>query len=159
MHIHLFAMEAMRETPPALDPPALDPMDCNCHALQQAARQATQFYGRYLAQEGLRAGQFSILSKLKRLGPLPISELAAATAMDRTTMSRAVLPLKRDRLVAIGAGDDGRARVVRLTPTGEARLAAAAARWREAQRDFEESLGPPVAANLREALSRVASLG
>ena len=147
----------MRKTP--ILQPALDSADCNCNALQQAARQANQFYGRYLAQEGLRNGQFSILSKLKRLGPLPISELAAILAMDRTTMSRAVQPLERDKLVAIGPGDDGRARVVRLTPAGEAKVQSASVRWREAQKDFEQALGPEIAASLRATLGRVVELG
>jgi DNA-binding MarR family transcriptional regulator len=154
-------MEAMRDKPVSspVSAPALDPTDCNCNALQQAARQVNQFYGRHMAKEGLRTGQYSILSKLKRLGPLPISELAALMAMDRTTMSRAVQPLKRDKLVAIGAGEDGRSRVVRLTTAGEARVASASARWREAQKEFEQALGPLVAAQLRETLGRVVALG
>ena len=42
--------------------------------------------------------------------------------MDRTTLGRAIRPLERDKLLAIGAGDDGRTRCLRLTATGAARL-------------------------------------
>src|SRR3974390_3241105 len=97
---------------------------CNCLAIRQAARVITQLYDRHLAAENLRTTQYSILSKLGRLGPLPINALAQSMAMDRTTLGRAVQPLERDRLIAIAADRDGRrARIVRLTQAGAARAA------------------------------------
>ncbi|MBV9686386.1 MAG: hypothetical protein JO096_04145, partial [Alphaproteobacteria bacterium] len=51
----------------------LKPELCNCLALRQAARHVTQFYDRFLASAGLRATQFGILAKLRRLGPMTIS--------------------------------------------------------------------------------------
>src|SRR4030088_2944710 len=45
-----------------------EPAICNCLALRQAARHTTQLYDRHLAPEGLRTTQYSILSKLARLG-------------------------------------------------------------------------------------------
>jgi DNA-binding MarR family transcriptional regulator len=137
--------------------PALEPTACNCLALRQAARHVTQFYDRYLAVDGLRATQYSIIAKLSRLGPLSINELAALMVMDRTTTGRAVRPLERDKLVAIGRGSDGRSRVVRLTPAGAKRAKAATVRWRKAQRLFERSYGVAAAAQLRAALGRVLS--
>src|SRR5262249_51521187 len=139
--------------------PALEPAACNCLAIRQAARQITQIYDRHLAAEGLRTSQYSILARLSRLGPLPINELAALMVMDRTTMGRAVRPLEREKLVAIGPGVDARTRVVRLTAAGEQRIKAAGARWREAQREFEIAYGVEDAAKLRAALARVVSIG
>jgi DNA-binding MarR family transcriptional regulator len=135
--------------------PSLDQTDCNCLALRQAARHVSQFYDGHLASEGLKTTQYSILAKLNRLGPLSINELAKSMVMDRTTLGRAVRPLERDRLLTIGPGDDGRTRSLRLTPAGRARLKAAAARWRDAQAEFELAFGVPDAANLRTALQRV----
>src|SRR5262249_50242014 len=80
--------------------PALDRTACNCLALRQAARHVSQLYDSYLASEGLRTTQFSILAKLDRLGPLSINELAKSMIMDRTTLGRAVRPLQRDRLLS-----------------------------------------------------------
>jgi DNA-binding MarR family transcriptional regulator len=131
------------------------PAICNCLALRQAARHTTQLYDRHLAPEGLRTTQYSILSKLARLGPQSINALAAMMVMDRTTTTRAVRPLARDKLVSIEAGDDGRTRVVRLTAAGEKRAKAAAARWREAQREFEAGYGAGEAVRLRAELARV----
>jgi DNA-binding MarR family transcriptional regulator len=135
--------------------PSLDQAACNCLALRQAARHVSQIYDGHLASEGLRTTQYSILAKLSRLGPLSINELAKSMIMDRTTLGRAVRPLERDRLLSIGAGDDGRTRSLRLTAAGEARLKAAAAKWRAAQKEFEAAFGVGEAADLRTALRRV----
>lgn len=131
---------------------------CNCFAIRSAARHASQFYDRHLAASGLRTTQFSVLANLRRAGSLSINELAAAMAMDRTTMGRALRPLEREGLVAIGPGRDGRTRSLSLTEPGRARLGEAAALWSEAQTAFERAYGPAEAASLREALARVREL-
>jgi DNA-binding MarR family transcriptional regulator len=142
---------------PKTAPPAAgdDQTPCNCLALRQAARHLTLVYDRHLAEVGLRSTQYSILSKLGRLGPLPIGKLADTMVMERTALGRALRPLERDRLVAVGAGPDARTRSVSLTAKGEARLKAAAVRWRQAQTDFEGAYGADAARTLRSSLRRV----
>jgi DNA-binding MarR family transcriptional regulator len=149
----------MQETPDSAAGAAPDSAACNCLAIRQAARQATQLYERHLAAVGLTASQYSILAKLARLGPLSINALATEMVMDRTTTGRAIRPLARDRLVAIETGRDARTRLVRLTASGVKRLKAASACWTAAQRDFEQRYGASEAASLRAALARVAALG
>jgi len=136
-------------------PPALDSTECNCLALRQAARHVSQIYDSHLAAVGLKGTQYSILAKLNRLGPLSINELAKSMVMDRTTLGRAVRPLQRDKLLTIGAGDDGRTRRLQLTAAGQAKVKAAAAQWREAQKKFELAFGVGESAELRTALRRV----
>jgi DNA-binding MarR family transcriptional regulator len=136
----------------------VDATPCNCLALRQAARHISQLYDQHLAEVGLRTTQYSILSKLGRLGAMPISKLAVTMVMERTALSRAIGPLERDGLVKVGAGPDGRTRSVKLTPTGQARLKAAAAHWRRAQKDFEIAVGAGNAADLRSELQRVISV-
>ncbi len=138
-------------------PPSLDPTRCNCLALRQAARHVSQIYDGHLASESLRTTQYSVLAKSNRLEPMSINELANSMVMDRTTLGRAIRPLERDGLLMIGAGDDGRTRSLRLTARGEARLKAAKAKWREAQREFEIAFGARDAADLRTVLQRVVS--
>src|SRR5881398_2269509 len=106
-------MRAMRKPSPSLDP-----IDCNCQALRQAARHVSQIYDSHLAGAGLKTSQYSILAKLGRLGPLSINELAKLMVMDRTRLGRAVRPLERDKLLRIEADDDARRRKLKLTPTG-----------------------------------------
>jgi len=143
----------MEENPPV----SLDRSACNCFALRQAARHVTQIYDRHLAKAGLRATQYSLLAKLSRLERVSINELAKSMVMDRTTLGRALRPLEREGLLTIGAGDDGRTRSLSLTPAGEARLDAAAAKWRDAQEEFEMAFGASQATNLRTTLRRVIS--
>src|SRR5260370_33609472 len=82
----------------AMSETELKPELCNCLAIRQAARHVTQFYDQFLAPVGLRATQFSILAKLKRLGPMPINGLARELVMGRTTLGRNILPLERTGL-------------------------------------------------------------
>jgi DNA-binding MarR family transcriptional regulator len=134
---------------------SIDRTPCNCLALRQAARHLTQVYDRHLAQEGLRSTQYSILSVLGRLGAQPIGRLAEIMVVERTALGRALRPLKRDKLVAVGAGPDARTRSVSLTAKGDARLKSAAARWRHAQNEFEAAFGAEAALALRTSLHRV----
>src|SRR5215469_10021307 len=97
--------------------------DCNCFAVRSAARHVSQFYDQFLVPIGLRTTQFSILAKLKRLGPLTINALADEMVMDRTTLGRNILPLERDGLIRIEASTaDRRAKQLHLTKAGKKRL-------------------------------------
>src|SRR5215472_14604686 len=127
VRMHAFGMRPMQMN---MRTDKTEPAICNCLALRQAARHASQLYDRHLAAEGLTTSQYSMLAKLLRLGPQSIGALAEMMVMDRTTTTRAVQPLARDKLVAIAPGEDERTRMVRITPAGEKRTRAAAARWR-----------------------------
>ncbi len=132
--------------------------ECNCLALRQAARHVSQFYDQHLALAGLRTTQFSILAKLKRLGPMTINALARELVMDRTTLGRTMLPLEREGLIAIKDGTlDCRSKELTVTKTGTERLQRAAKLWVEAQRKFEERFGARRAADLRGLLGEVVS--
>jgi DNA-binding MarR family transcriptional regulator len=138
-----------------LDLSPLDQSLCHCLALRQAARHLSHIYDRHMAQVDLRGSQFSILSKLGRLGPMPIGKLAEIMVIERTALGRALRPLERDRLVKVGAGPDGRTRSVSLTTAGETRLKAAVVHWHKAQVEFETKYGADAAAGLRTSLRRV----
>jgi DNA-binding MarR family transcriptional regulator len=139
------------------DTEALVP-ECNCLALRQAARHATQFYDRYLAPTELRTTQFSILAKLKRMGPMTINALAGELVMDRTTLGRTMLPLERDGLITVkDATSDRRSKELHLTRAGAERLRAARKLWSEAQTRFEAVFGAERAFKLRNELRAVAS--
>jgi len=116
----------------------------------------TQFYDRFLAPTGLRTTQFSMLSKLKRLGPMTINALAADLVTDRTTLGRNIQPLERDGLIVIKQGrSDRRSRELHLTEAGAARLRSAVKGWAEAQTRFEAAFGDKRAAELRGLLRAV----
>ena len=134
--------------------------DCNCLALRQAARHVTQFYDQFLAPTELRATQFSILAKLKRIGPITINALASDLVMDRTTLGRNIRPLQRDGLIAIVKGrSDRRSKELHLTEAGAARLRPALKAWTDAQMRFETAFGRDRAADLRALLGTVIASG
>jgi DNA-binding transcriptional ArsR family regulator len=78
---------------------------CACTTLRRAARAVTAAYDTALAPSGLRITKFSILRKLARIGPLPVTRLAAEAALDRSTMGRNLNPLERRGLVRIEVGN------------------------------------------------------
>ncbi|MBV9054250.1 MAG: winged helix-turn-helix transcriptional regulator, partial [Hyphomicrobiales bacterium] len=116
--------------------------ECTCLAVRQAARHISQFYDQHLASAGLRTTQFSILAKLKRVGPMTINALADALVMDRTTLGRNILPLEREGLLAIAPGrEDRRSKELSVTSAGVERLRAAIKGWSEAQSQFARAFG------------------
>jgi DNA-binding MarR family transcriptional regulator len=126
---------------------------CACITLRRAARAVTAAYDAALAPSGLRITQFSILRRLARLGPLPVTRLAAEAALDRSTMGRNLNPLERRGLVRIKVGNaDQRERIAYLTAAGEAAIAAALPHWRKTQKQIAALVQPSVIAKLADQL-------
>jgi len=126
---------------------------CHCSALRQAARYVTVLYDRHLAAAGLRSTQFSILTRLKELGPTTTNAQAHAMVMDRTTLGRNILPLQRRRLIVVKRSeDDARRKEPYVTKAGLARLEAGFDGWPKAQAQFEGTLGKEHASKLRDLL-------
>ncbi|MFA6266082.1 MAG: MarR family transcriptional regulator [Pseudolabrys sp.] len=137
---------------------AAEEFPCNNLALRQASRRLGQIYDRHFAAAGLRGSQYSILSRLNRLGPMTVGRLAEAMVIERTALGRALKPLQRDKFIAIAAGNDARIREVSLTNKGKAKFEAARRHWLKAQAEFEAAYGADDAAALRAALRRVVAV-
>jgi len=110
---------------------------CTCTTLRRATRALTGLYDAALSPTGLRVTQFSVLRVLDRSGPLTITALAAAAALDRSTMGRNLNPLQRRRLVNIMSSKDQRERLVRVTRAGRAAIKRALPRWDAVQSQVE----------------------
>jgi DNA-binding MarR family transcriptional regulator len=90
--------------------------------------------------------------------PAPnLSALAEATGLDRSTLGRNLKVLEELGVVALGPGDDGRDRVVALTPQGEQTLRAATRTWLRLQERVSATLGDD-AGRLLAVSRRVAEL-
>ena len=125
-------------------------LDCHCFASRKAARLITKMYEDHLSRVDLTSTQFSILVYVGEVEAASMKALALALAMERTSVIRALQPLARDGLVAIGQHeDDARRNVVRLTDAGRARLAQAVPVWQAAQAEFESRFGAALAGQLR----------
>lgn len=88
---------------------------------------------------------------------MTINALAAALVMDRTTLSRNILPLQRDGLIAVGAGKaDRRSKALSLTAAGIARWRSGLKGWQQAQSRFEAAFGVKRAKELRALTNEIA---
>jgi len=116
-------------------------LGCTCYRLRQAARLVSRTYDRLLAPCGINIGQFGLLVTLSGMEGESITKLAGVLQMERTTLTRNLLPLQRLGYLAVERGPDKRARALHLTEAGTAALAAAKPKWRSAQRRLERQLG------------------
>ena len=130
---------------------------CNCYSLRQATRRVTQLYDQALAPLDLRSTQFTLLSEIRRLGPISLISLAQVMVIDRATLGHNVRPLQSRGLLKLTVGQDRRSRELTLTKAGRAILTDAGRLWKQAQSRFESEIGHKEAGRLRALLHRVSS--
>src|SRR5439155_21660866 len=89
---------------------------CAAGTLRQASRSMTRLYDAHLERARLTTAQFSILRTLQRRGgQMPLARLAADLIFERTSLYRALAPLRRGGLISVRGGRDGRTKDVQLT--------------------------------------------
>lgn len=118
------------------------PGHCTCQKLRSAARATTRMYDDYLRPTGLTIGQYSALAALYYVPSMPMSKLATRLEMDRTTLTRSLAILERDRLISIEPdAEDTRIRAISITNAGLQKLIDAFPLWKAAQETMETMLG------------------
>jgi DNA-binding MarR family transcriptional regulator len=128
---------------------------CACRHLRRAARAVTQLYDEALRPSGLRITQFTLLVGVAVSEPVPITRLADALGLDRTTLTRDLRLLTDRGLVETATGDDRRMRVVRLTGQGREAIGRAYPLWQRAQAHIVDgSPWPVLAGGLQEVAAR-----
>ena len=128
---------------------------CLSLALRQAARSLTQRYDAAFSAAGIRSTQFSLLVALAQAPSVPLSRLAEALVMDRTTLTRNLAPLLRRRLIEESAAEDKRVRSYALTARGKELLTRALPDWKDAQARIVRALAKEDAEQLRRLLRAV----
>ncbi|WP_157220304.1 MarR family winged helix-turn-helix transcriptional regulator [Flavisphingomonas formosensis] len=113
---------------------------CVCTALKKASRAVSRCYDEALAGTQLTTAQFALIRNLARNGEMPLSRLAEAMVMDRTSLYRALEPLTREGWIAI-APQAGRAKSAAVTPEGMAVMENATKAWESVQQMVIERLG------------------
>ena len=109
---------------------ALADTPCAAGTLRRASRSLARLYDSHLGKAGVTTTQFSILRTVQRHGgSMSLAELATDLVFERTSLYRALAPVRRDGLIVVAGGADRRARQVSLTPRGERRIAIAMPRW------------------------------
>jgi DNA-binding MarR family transcriptional regulator len=114
---------------------------CACVRARRASRSLTALYDEALGPARLKITQFSALRTVGRLQPVNVSRLAEEMALDRSTLGRNLLLLRRRGLVHFTDGEDLRAWSIRLTPKAHKLLEQATPLWERAQARVERALG------------------
>jgi DNA-binding MarR family transcriptional regulator len=114
---------------------------CLCLHVQRAARALARRFDDALRPLGLTNGQFSLMMSLNRPEPPDMVAVALLLGMDRTTLTAALKPLQRRRLLKVAVDRaDRRGRVMTLTPKGRRLLARAVPVWRRTHISVEALL-------------------
>ncbi|MBL4712869.1 MAG: MarR family transcriptional regulator, partial [Gammaproteobacteria bacterium] len=70
-----------------------------------------------------------------------VTDLADYMILDRTTLTRNLRPLEKQRLIKTGAGEDRRTRMISLSKKGLNKLKKAIPLWKQAQKEVSQYLG------------------
>ncbi len=131
---------------------------CLCLHLQRATRVVARRFDEALRPLDLTSGQFSLLTSLNRPQPAPMGAVAALLAMDRTTLTAALKPLERRKLIAVAVDpDDRRNRLLTLTRAGRTLLARAFPIWKRAHAQVEAMMASADPDGLRTELRNLTS--
>jgi DNA-binding MarR family transcriptional regulator len=124
--------------------------------IRTATRKVTSMYDTALKPAGINIAQLALLRRLSDETALSVEDLARSAELERSTATRNVRVLEKQRLVSVGKSDtDHRAVTILLTPHGVDTRNQSEPLWDEAQRQFEAKVGLDAARALRALLQTV----
>lgn len=130
---------------------------CLCLHAQRAARALARRFDEALRPLDLTNGQFSLMMSLNRPKPPGMAAVASLLAMDRTTLTAALKPLQRRRLIRVTPDvTDRRGRLLTLTARGRRLLVRAFPVWKSTHAQVEAQLGEVDPDRLRKYLRALA---
>ena len=128
---------------------------CLCHHARRAARAITRIFDDALQPVNLKASQFNILAMIAAHETASAAEISRLLAMDRTTLSRNLKPLRDAGYLTAQGGAGRRPDVLALTSAGRTLLGQATACWQQAQGHLTQRLGTGHAGLLLQTLEGV----
>src|SRR5215469_9714227 len=131
-------------------------LPCACANLRRAARAVTRLYNQELRSRKIEITQFTILMALQRTGEISQGKLGGLLALDSTTLTRMLGPLKKRGWIQEKEGRDRRFRLLRLNAAGQQKLQQTLPHWSRAQQRLRSALGEDGMAQLGNILGQVA---
>jgi DNA-binding MarR family transcriptional regulator len=120
-------------------------LPCACANLRRADRVVSQLYDDALRPSGLRITQFTLLQALTLASAsskaISQKQLAALLAIDSTTLTRTLAPLRRKGWLRSVSAADRRELRLSLTPAGRREYKRALPYWQTAQKNLQRALG------------------
>ena len=132
-------------------------LPCACSNLRRASRAVTQLYDQELRKAGLEPTQFTLLLALSRGGEMTQGGLGMRHAIDSTTLTRTLAPLRKRGWIEAKPGADRREKLLSLTSAGRRKLRRALPHWRRAQRRLRAALGEVEWGPLQATITEVAA--
>mgnify|MGYP001627755589 CR=1 FL=1 len=121
---------------------------CYCLATRRASRRMIRLYDGALEPHGVTISQLATLAWVRYLHRPTVQRIADLMEMDQSALSRGLMPLEREGLVASEPDEkDKRKKVLHLTEEGRNRLISAAQDWKQAQDEVarqQEKLGADI---------------
>jgi DNA-binding MarR family transcriptional regulator len=133
------------------------PRPCACTTVRRVSRVLARAFDAALKPSGLNVTQLAVLRAVQRHRGEPLMHVAEDLCMDRTSLYRAVSPMRRDDWLTVSAGADARSRAAELTSRGLRVLEAADPAWGRTQTAIIERFGESNWAALVAELERLAA--
>lgn len=137
------------------EPGPLPDLHCMCANLRRAARLVTQLYSQEMGP-WLEPAQYSLLTAISMSNATGQAALGRILGLDKTTLSRNLKVLQRNRWIEPAESHDRRERGYRLTAEGKAILARTNPGWLRAQERLRSVLPPEEWETLMGTFRRVA---
>lgn len=131
---------------------------CASLNFRRTARAVTRMYDTAMQESGVRSTQFALLVAIAKIQPVPMGTLAEVLTIDRTTLTRSLRLLQKERMITISKRSEMRQRFLELTLAGEKALQRSLPLWREAHAKFVTALGKDYWLSMRSELERLARL-
>ncbi len=130
---------------------------CASLNFRRASRAVTRMYDTAMQESGVRSTQFAILVGIAKKQPISMSSLANILGLDRTTLTRSLRLLHKEKMIAISHRSEMRQKFLELTPVGEKALERSLPLWRAAHANFVATVGAAYWLKLRSDLEGLAT--
>jgi DNA-binding MarR family transcriptional regulator len=129
---------------------------CASLNFRRTARAVTRMYDSAMQASGVRSTQFAILVGIAKTHPVSMGKLADVLGLDRTTLTRSLRLLQKEKMITISRRAAMRQRFLELTPAGEKALARSLPLWRKVHEQFVSAVGAEYWIKLRSELEGLA---
>jgi DNA-binding MarR family transcriptional regulator len=129
---------------------------CASLNFRRTSRMVTRMYDIAMQESGVRSTQFALLVGIAKLQPVTMGALAQVLLLDRSTLTRSLRLLEKERMIEISKRAAMRQRFLKLTYSGEKALQRSLPLWRAAHARFVEAVGADYWLKLRNKLEIIA---
>ncbi len=123
--------------------------DCLGGRVRMLSRKVSRIYDDAFRPLGVKVTQLNLLVIMTKLGPCSPVQLTHVLDIKKSTLSRNIERLRKQGLLHVQRGANGRRHRLTVTPEGHELLQQALPRWRQAQQQTEAMLGEMTTLALR----------